>query len=203
MNKKIVFFDTENTGLPDSYNLQPQDFKRIPRMVQLAYQVHEFDHDLSSLRVAKINKIIKPEGYEIPVKASNIHGISTERAMLEGHYLYLVLSNFSRDCTGADLIVCHNVDFDMMILGGEYYRLDLAMDFMDIQSVKKCCTMQESKEFVGIWNNYFKDYKFPKLSELHVKLFGKDFDNAHDANNDVQATIDCFFELLKRDIIKL
>jgi len=203
MNKKVVFFDTETSGLLCRFDLQPQDYRRIPRMVQLAYQVHEFDHDLSSLRVAKINRIIKPEGYEIPVEASNIHGITTERAMLEGQELYHVLARFSQDCQDADLIVCHNVNFDMMILGGEYYRLDLATDFMDIQTVKKCCTMQESKKYVGIWNNFFKDYKFPNLSELHVKLFGKVFDNAHDANNDVQATADCFFELLKMQIIRI
>jgi DNA polymerase-3 subunit alpha len=201
MNKKIVFFDTETTGLPDRYDLRPQDYEQIPRMVQLAYQVHELDSDSSSLRVAKYDKIIKPEGYEIPVSTSNIHGITTERAMLEGHHLYLVLSNFSRDCQDADLIVCHNVNFDMMILGGEYCRLDLATDFMDIQTIQKYCTMQESKEWFGVWDNDYNDYKFPSLSELHVKLFGKGFANAHDAKNDVQATVDCYVKLLKRGII--
>jgi DNA polymerase III alpha subunit (gram-positive type) len=38
-------------------------------------------------------------------------------------------------------------------------------------------------------------YKWPKLSELHQKLFGTDFEEAHNANVDIQATAKCFWEL--------
>ncbi len=47
----------------------------------------------------------------------------------------------------------------------------------------------------------FGNYKWPTLSELHIKLFGKDFENAHDALADITATADCFWELRKQAIL--
>ena len=41
----------------------------------------------------------------------------------------------------------------------------------------------------------------PKLQELHRKLFGCDFDNAHDALSDIRATEKCFWEMRKRKLI--
>jgi hypothetical protein len=39
------------------------------------------------------------------------------------------------------------------------------------------------------------------LSELHTKLFGKDFEGAHDAFADIDATEKCFWELKKIGIM--
>ena len=39
------------------------------------------------------------------------------------------------------------------------------------------------------------NYKFPKLQELHTKIFNKEFSGAHQAINDVKATANCFFKL--------
>ena len=52
---------------------------------------------------------------------------------------------------------------------------------------KQVCTMKGATEFCSIpsprgWN------KFPKLNELHSKLFGEEFDNAHNAFADIEAT---------------
>ncbi len=41
-------------------------------------------------------------------------------------------------------------------------------------------------------------FKWPKLEELHVFLFGKGYDGTHDAALDVEACARCFFELRKR-----
>ena len=38
-------------------------------------------------------------------------------------------------------------------------------------------------------------YKWPKLSELHIRLFGEDFDEAHDAAMDINATEKCFWKI--------
>jgi hypothetical protein len=46
-------------------------------------------------------------------------------------------------------------------------------------------------------------YKWPKLEELHRFLFKHDFDGAHDALADIQATAKCFWELANRNIIKI
>ena len=40
--------------------------------------------------------------------------------------------------------------------------------------------------------------KRPKPKELYRHLFNKDFDNAHDAIADIEATKDCFIELISK-----
>jgi hypothetical protein len=39
------------------------------------------------------------------------------------------------------------------------------------------------------------------LSELHIKLFGHDFDKAHDALADIEATAKCFWKMRKLTLI--
>ena len=43
--------------------------------------------------------------------------------------------------------------------------------------------------------------KWPKLKELHIKLFGSSFANAHSALIDAKITAKCFLELKRRKII--
>ena len=40
---------------------------------------------------------------------------------------------------------------------------------------------------------------FRWLCAEHIKLFNKDFENAHDAMSDISATADCFFELEQKN----
>ena len=44
-------------------------------------------------------------------------------------------------------------------------------------------------------------YKWPKLSELHIKLFGEDFKEAHNASVDINATAKCFWKMRKIGLI--
>ncbi len=55
--------------------------------------------------------------------------------------------------------------------------------------------MQRSTKFCAIYGPY--GYKWPKLSELHYKLFGTGFDEAHNAAVDITATVKCFWELIR------
>lgn len=41
------------------------------------------------------------------------------------------------------------------------------------------------------------------LQELYNKLFGADFENAHNAFSDISATVKCFWEMVKRGIITI
>ena len=59
--------------------------------------------------------------------------------------------------------------------------------------------MQSSTDYCRLSGPY--GYKWPKLSELHIKLFGEDFDEAHDASVDIEATMNCFFELKRLGVI--
>jgi len=55
--------------------------------------------------------------------------------------------------------------------------------------------MESSTNYCAIQGPY--GYKWPKLSELHYKLFRTGFDEAHDAAVDIKATAKCFWELKK------
>jgi DNA polymerase III epsilon subunit-like protein len=154
--------------------------------------------------------LIKPDGWEIPKEKFWIeNGFSTEVSALEGVDISSVIIPFVNDVEKVDFIVSHNMAFDHPILGAEMIRLGLRSS----KKPEKICTKEASTEYCKIphawdkekrpWMMGKKGYKWPKLSELHVKLFGTEFDGAHDAMSDVNALAKCFFELTKRGVIKL
>ena len=70
-----------------------------------------------------------------------------------------------------------------------------------LSSMEPIDTMKESIDFCAI--PFLQGYKYPKLQELYLKLFRKEFSNAHNSSADTQATMECFFELKKRNIIRI
>jgi DNA polymerase-3 subunit epsilon len=64
-----------------------------------------------------------------------------------------------------------------------------------VRMKKKICTMQRTTNFCAINGHY--GYKWPKLSELHYKLFNTGFEESHNAAIDINATAKCFWELKK------
>jgi len=68
-----------------------------------------------------------------------------------------------------------------------------------IPSKNKICTMQSTTDYVAIPGNY--GYKWPKLGELHQKLFGFGFEEAHNAAADINATAKCFWEAKRLGIL--
>ncbi|MFT7160786.1 MAG: DNA polymerase-3 subunit alpha [Bacteroidia bacterium] len=190
-----LIFDTETTGLPKSYNAPLTDFENWPRLVQLAWQLHSNDGSLISAR----NLIVKPDGFTIPFNAQKIHGISTKRAEEEGHDLKLVLEEFQKDIERTKATIGHNVEFDNNIVGCEYLRTSQPNI---LESQLTIDTKEESTNFVAIPGGRGGKFKWPTLTELHTKLFGVPFEDAHDAAYDVDATSKCFFGLLKKGVIQ-
>jgi len=185
-----LFFDTETTGLPKNWNAPATDTRNWPRMVQLAFILCHPDGTI----VESQNYIIKPDRYTIPMDISLIHGITTERANREGLELGNVLSYFQTYTAKATLLIAHNMEFDEKILGCEFYR---TIGSNPLTSKQKFCTMKSPNviNYCSIPPFRFGKYKYPKLSELHKKLFGTDFEEAHNASIDIQATAKCFWEL--------
>lgn len=189
-----LFFDTETTGLPRNWKAPVTDLGNWPRLVQLAYVF--FDAEWNEL--SSVNSIIKPAGFTIPAEASRIHGISTERAEKEGKDLKTVLRGFQDAVGRADYLIAHNISFDEKIVGAEFLRNQMPDS---LPAKKKICTMQSTTDFCGLPGPY--GFKWPKLAELYSKLFQAGFEGEHDAAADVKATIRCFRELVRRDVIKL
>ncbi|MFN8889647.1 MAG: DNA polymerase III subunit alpha, partial [Cyclobacteriaceae bacterium] len=191
-----LIFDTETTGLPRNKNAPLTDFENWPRLVQLAWQLHDGKGKLISQK----NFIIKPDGFDIPFKAEQVHGISTQRALEEGHDLTEVLRLFNVDVGKTKALVGHNIEFDISIIGAELLRNELSSDlFMSLQKID---TGIASTEFCQLPGGMGGKLKMPRLHELYEKLFGTDFEDAHDAAYDVDATAKSFFGLLQRKVVE-
>lgn len=187
-----LFFDTETTGLPKNWNAPVTDTKNWPRMVQIAWILY----DENGLELGRNDHIVKPDNYTIPRSTSQIHGITTERAIEEGVDLQMVLDEFVGQIKETTILVAHNISFDEKILGAEYLRSKMGNPLVKLE---KICTMRGTTDYVKIRNK--RGYKWPNLSELHIKLFGRDFEDAHDAAADIDATAKCFWEARRLDIL--
>jgi len=190
----FLIFDTETTGLPKNYKAPVSDTENWPRMVQLAWQLH----DKTGKLIAAKNYIIKPDGFDIPIGISNIHGITTKKAENEGFDLKFVLEEFKNDLASASYNVGHNIDFDINIVGAEFFRLSIVND---LESKSVVDTMKSSVDFCALPGGRGGGFKYPSLTDLHTKLFGKPFADAHDAAYDVDATARCFFGLISHKVI--
>ncbi len=189
-----VFFDTETTGLPLNWNAPASDVANWPRLVQLAWSVYE-----NGAHVVSYDVIIKPEGYTIPEDSSAIHGITHQRALEQGIPIQDALQQFGQTITNANFVVAHNMSFDEKIIGAEFIRNEM---LNVLASKEMLCTKELSTNFCAIANTSGRgSYKWPKLSELYMKLFGTEFNDAHNARNDVDATAKCFWEMKKRGVI--
>ena len=189
-----LIFDTETTGLPRDYNAPMSDVDNWPRLVQLAWQLHDSKGKL----ISNHNYIVKPEGFTIPYNAEKVHGISTKRALAEGHDLAEVLAIFEKDVAQSKYLVGHNVEFDVNVVGSEYFRIETEMPL----TAQQLDTKDISTEFCAIPGGKGGKFKWPTLTELHHKLFGVGFDDAHDAAYDVDATARCFFGLITQNVLK-
>lgn len=187
-----LFFDTETTGLPRNWNAPVSDLDNWPRLVQIAW----LQYDSKGRKVLEQDYIIRPEGFTIPPDASRVHGISTEQAVREGADLRDVLKEFSGLIDEAKFLVAHNIGFDEKIVGAEFLRKEVKNSLFKID---KFCTMKASTSYCELPGNY--GYKWPKLSELHFKLFNSGFEEAHNAAVDIEACAKCFWELKQRGII--
>ncbi len=190
----FLIFDTETTGLPKRDNAPVSEVDNWPRVVQIAWQLHNDEGELTEHH----NLLIRPDGFEIPYSAEKIHGISTEKANSFGLPLAEVLKKFNESVANSTFLIGHNVRFDINALGAEFIRSEVATDFLQKQQV---CTMRSSTDHLRLPGGRGGKFKPPKLMELYEILFEERFSEAHNAAADVEATARCFFELLRKKII--
>lgn len=187
-----LFFDTETTGVPSNYKAPVTDLKNWPRLVQIAWILQDKD----GRELAKECFIIKPNVFSIPIDATKIHGITTEFAQRNGVDLIIALNLLSSHIDSSQYLIAHNISYDQNIVGAEFLRNNMKNK---ITSKKLLCTMMSSVNHCAIKGPY--GYKWPKLTELHYKLFNCSFDGAHNALADIQATSKCFWEMRRKGLI--
>jgi DNA polymerase III epsilon subunit-like protein len=127
-----LFFDTETTGVTN-----------FPRIVQIGWVLT--DENGNELRTHCF--IIRPDGFEIPLSATRIHGITTEVAHRSGLEIAAALEAFAKDVMAAESVVAHNVHFDRNVVRDEFSRVNGRDIFVDRNLY---CTMRASTNFCKI-----------------------------------------------------
>lgn len=179
MAKKLwlLFIDTETTGL--SYSDQIIQFAAIYGI----FDGKKFKEE------NRINQYINVST-NINYFAQRVHGIS--KSMVEEYgYIDEYIDHFLDHVIKADYVVGHNIWFDIRMLRQDCERI---WKDHDRDNVKTFCTMKNTSHLTWlVWK------KWPKLGFLYTHLFDEEFENAHDAMADIEATKNCFVELAKRD----
>lgn len=188
----LLFFDTETTGVPRNYKAPASDVKNWPRLVQIAWLLAGDEGS----EIESAEYIVKPDGFAIPADASRIHGITTETALREGIQIKAVLANLLPAMEQVSTLVAHNIDFDEKILGAELLRAGYPNE---VEAKTRLCTMRSATDFCRLPGQY--GYKWPKLEELHRKLFNEPMTGAHRALVDVRACARCYFELKRLKVM--
>ncbi|MEZ4810293.1 MAG: DNA polymerase III subunit alpha [Allomuricauda sp.] len=187
-----LIFDTETTGLPKRWDAPITDTDNWPRCIQIAWQLHD---GLGNL-VEHQDFLVQPDGFNIPYEAEQVHGISTALAEQKGVPLADVLEAFNKSLGRAKFVVGQNVDFDVNIMGCEFYRMGVETP-LAVLPVLDTCT-EATAELCKIPGGRGGKFKLPTLTELHEFLFGEPFAEAHNATADVEATTRCFLELIRK-----
>lgn len=190
----FLVFDTETTGLPKRYDAAITEVDNWPRVIQLAWAFYGPDRKLIDNRV----DLIKPDGWVIPTETFWIeNGFSQSKSESEGIPILDALTGFLKKVEKAQYLVAHNMSYDHPVLGAECVRAKIR----SAHKPERLCTKDISTDYCQIPGKF--GFKWPTLSELHVKLFDRDFDGAHDALLDVNACAKCLFELERKEVIRL
>lgn len=201
---KVLIFDTETTGLPETKIISQDTLNKWPYIVQLSFIL--FDTSTNDIIETKDCIIKIPDEINISSESTAIHNITNEMTK-KGETINDVLKEFFDKLRKVDLLVGHNIEFDINMIYIEllriiYYKENISSYKFDLHLLKNFkniyCTMQESIDLCNIQmtTKLGKEYKkYPKLSELHEKLFGITPKNLHNSFVDILITLRCFMKL--------
>lgn len=192
-----LFFDCETSGLPRSYDAPPSTGSNWPRLLTLGWVFT----DARGVELRRDHAMIRPDGWSIEPEAERVHGISLERAMRDGARLDNVLRRLDAVLYQSSAVIAHNFNFDRCVVASEYLRQGRPDPFVGRLSL---CTMLSSVDVCqipGKARNGVGSYKWPRLVELHLFLFGVEPADQHSALGDCRACMRCFFELRRRDLL--
>lgn len=206
---KILVFDTETTGLPKTKFISPSTLDQWPYIVQFSFII--YDSSLNDIVESKDNIIKLPENVLIPEESTKIHNITNELSQKSGLQINKILNVFFDHLRNVDRLVGHNIEFDLNMIKVEISRIinENQVTSEQLKSYKYnlhflnnykniSCTLKDSIKFCNIQviNKSGKPYlKYPKLIELHNKLFNETPKNLHNSFNDILVTLRCFMKL--------
>ena len=183
--KPILFLDVETSGLP--LWREPSGDPRQPHLVEVAALL--VDPQTREI-IETLHDIVRPEGWTIPEDVVAIHGITTERALAEGHPEEDTLNALLALHGRCEFRVAHNETFAarMVRIACKRFLGDEVADAW--KEAPSDCTARATRSLVALPRN-----KMPTLGEAYHHLFGEQLEGAHSAMVDVRACMRIFFHL--------
>lgn len=189
----VLVFDTETTGLPN-WN-EPSDDPGQPYIVDIAASLF----DGTGLETHRFDAIVTP-GVPIPDELAALHGITTRMAIEQGIGLAEAHDALMSLVSKADLIVGHNVSFDIRLARIQAAR---ATGEKWDNPLPTFCTMRRTTNICKILKanpRCHNDWKWPNLSEAVRFFFNEEHSNAHRARPDCDAAARIYFHLKEQGI---
>lgn len=189
---KFLFIDTETHSLDDS---RPVEYGAVLLMRH---------RSKDRTRLATLSSLVRPAGWVISKGAREVHGITMADCRQNGHDLVNVYRQFCQLVRVADVLVGHNLRFDMINIerDAKYLRHSKPvwplLRYDTMRELTNYCALPYARDSKS---RPFQPYKLPRLSELYQCIFNASMPKAHRALDDCLATADCFFALLDAGMI--
>jgi DNA polymerase III epsilon subunit-like protein len=200
---KLLFLDTETNGLPTNRYASYTAINMWPHVIQISWQLV----DTTDWSVISDQDAFIQQRETWSKDAERIHQIPESVVRKYGLEPLTVFQNLYRDISCCDGIVAHNLSFDKTAIKCELQRLyeagalTIRPDEFWNPRLVEFCTMVISKEFCAIPFPSGEGYKFPRLNELYMRLFGKEYDISgaalHNAKYDVACLIMCYRKMVE------
>lgn len=192
-SRKILVFDTETTGIIK----KSASLEENPYILQFSYCVY----DLKRQMIEKIfNSYIRVDpSVVISKEITNINGCTRELCDA-GMPIQDALISFYTDLSSCNILVAHNITFDMEMIQLEFRRhgpelATICPDYANCLSKNNVCTMRTSTNICRLPGRTGKSYKWPTLLELHVHLFQTKPENLHNSMVDILVCLRCYLKI--------
>lgn len=185
-----LFFDTETSGMKLD-GVRASD-PRQPHIVSFSALVLDENWN----EITSQSAIIRQDGWESEPGATEIHGITKERSLVDGipeieaaEILHGMIAQASR-------VVAHSIQFDSFIVRVALRRYGILTGDSETEGVsipwaikgKEFCTMWATTQLCKLPGKYAGRYKWPKLKEACEILLKETVQEGnHDAIEDVRA----------------
>ena len=171
-------FDTETTGLIENHSVK---LDKQPEVIEFACVWSDWD-DLVNIS-DQFEFMCKPSR-PLPEKTITTTGL-TDADLVKRPPFQSFVAAVEGYLGKADIIVAHNLSYDMEIIDLEFERLNRKMAW----PVTRVCTVEQTVHITG--NRI-------KLGDLYKFLTGQEHKDAHRAMPDVLATLRCLREIRER-----